>query len=294
MIGALDRRQMRRAFARAAASYDAHAALQLEVGQRLREQLECVTREPARVLDVGAGTGHGAAALRERWPRAQTIALDLSAPMLRIAKRQTGWWKPFLRVAGDALALPLSDRSIDVLYSNLCIQWCEQPRPLFAEFARVLRPGGLLLLSTFGPDTLHELRAAWAAADNAHPHVGQFLDMHDIGDAMLASGLRDPVLDVERLTVTYADVGALMRELKGIGATNAAIDRERGLTGKARFARMRDAYESMRVDNRIPSTWEVVYARAFGPPEGQPLRSGVGGEVATFSADRLRGSRRLR
>ncbi|MGA9422112.1 MAG: methyltransferase domain-containing protein, partial [Rhodanobacteraceae bacterium] len=219
---------------------------------------------------------------------------DLSVPMLRVAKRRAGWWKRFGRVAGDASALPLPERSVDVLHSSLCIQWCDEPRAPFAEFARVLKPGGLLLLSTFGPDTLHELRAAWAAADDAHPHVGRFPDMHDIGDALLAAGLRDPVLDVERLTVTYADVDVLMRELKGIGATNAAIDRERGLTGKARFARMREAYAAMRVDGRIPSTWEVVYAHAFGPPEGQPLRSGAGGEVATFAADRLRGSRRLR
>ncbi|MGA8277719.1 MAG: malonyl-ACP O-methyltransferase BioC [Rhodanobacteraceae bacterium] len=294
MTGELDLAQVRRAFARAAADYDAHAALQMEVGRRLRERLECATREPERVLDVGAGTGHGAAALRAHWPRAKVIALDLSLPMLRVAKRRAGWWKPFMRVAGDALALPLPDRGIDVLHSNLCIQWCDGSALPFAEFARVLKPGGLMLLSTFGPDTLRELRAAWAAADDAHPHVGRFLDMHDIGDAMLAAGLRDPVLDVEHLTVTYPDVHALMRELKGIGATNAASDRARGLTGKARFARMREAYEAMRVDGRIPSTWEIVYAHAFGPPEGQPRRSGVDGEVATFSAERLRGSRRKR
>lgn len=290
----IDPRQVRRAFARAAASYDAHAVLQVEVGTRLRERLDLVANAPGRVLDIGAGTGHGSAALRKRWPGAQVIALDLALPMLRVARRRAGWWKPFLRVCADARALPLPARSADVLHSNLSVQWCDEPAALFAEFARVLKPGGLLLLSTFGPDTLCELRAAWAAADHVHPHVGRFLDMHEIGDALVAAGFRDPVLDVERLSVTYADVPALLGELKGLGATNASAARERALTGKARFERMRLAYESMRVDGRIPSTWEVVYAHAFGPPEGQPRRSDAGGEMATFSVERLRGTRRSR
>lgn len=287
----LDRMQVRRAFGRAAAHYEQHDALQREVGARLRERLLLLDAPPARVLDVGAGTGLGTAALRKAYPKVEVIALDLALSMLRSARRHAGWWRPFLRVCAEAQALPLPDRSIDLLHSNLCIQWIDDPAPLFAEFARVLKPGGLLLVSSFGPDTLTELRAAWAAADGVHAHVSRFLDMHDLGDAVLAAGLRDPVLDVEHLTVTYADVPALLRELKGLGATNADAARERGLTGKSRYRRMLDAYESRRRDGRIPSTWEVVYLHAFGASEGQPQRTDDG-EIATYSVDRLRGSRR--
>lgn len=287
----LDRRQVRRAFARAARSYEHHDTLQREVGARLRERLPMLETEVERVLDVGAGTGAGSAALKQAWPKAEVIALDLAVPMLRGARAHRTWRRPFARVCADAQALPLPDRCVDLLHSNLCIQWIDDPESLFAEWLRVLKPGGLMLVSTFGPDTLIELRQAWASVDDARPHVGRFLDMHDLGDAALNAGFRDPVLNVERLTVTYPDPPALLRELKGLGATNADAARVRGLTGKTRFKRMLEAYDALRVDGRIPSTWEVVYLHAWGPPEGQPRRV-RGAEIATFSLDKLRGSRR--
>jgi malonyl-CoA O-methyltransferase len=166
----------------------------------------------------------------------------------------------------------------------------EQPQ-VVVECVHVLKPGGLLAFSTFGPDTLKELRASWAEADQ-QPHVSRFLDMHDVGDAMLNAGLRDPVLDVFRYTLTYSEPRKLLEELQGLGATNADSTRERGLTGKSRYQRMLAAYEAMRVDGRIPATWEVVTAHAWGPPIGQPRRSSDGGEIASFSIDNLRGSRR--
>jgi malonyl-CoA O-methyltransferase len=282
-----DRRQVQRAFGRAAGSYEDNDGLQRRVQSRLIERLGYYEGAPERVLDLGCGTGRGAAILKRRWPRAQVIALDIALPMLRAARRHAGWMKPFSRVCGDALALPLPDRSVDVLHSSLCIQWCESPRELFSEFARVLKPGGFMAVSTLGPDTLHELRQAWATADNTYPHVSRFLDMHDLGDAALAAGLRDPVLDADHLLSRYAHPRDLLRELKGLGATNADAHRERGLTGKARFARMFDAYETLRVDGMIPATWEVVELHAWGPPEGQPRRTG-GQEIATFPIERLR------
>ncbi|MEO7149998.1 MAG: malonyl-ACP O-methyltransferase BioC [Rhodanobacteraceae bacterium] len=287
----IDHRQVQRAFARAAAVYEQHDALQRNVQTRLLERLDYYEGTPQRVLDVGCGTGRGAALLKRRWRDAQVIALDLALPMLRNARRHAGWLKPFSRVCGDALALPLPDRSVDVLHSSLCIQWCETPQPFFAEFARVLKPDGFVAVSTLGPDTLRELRAAWAIADDAHPHVSRFLDMHDLGDAALAAGLRDPVLDADHLSSRYDDPRDLLRELKGMGATNADAQRERGLTGKTRFARMFGAYNAMRVDGRIPATWEVIELHAWGPREGQPRRDG-GAEIASFSIERLRGSRR--
>ena len=287
----LDRQLVRRHFGRAAKSYEQHDVLQREVQAALLERLDFYTQTPQRVIDVGAGTGRGSALLKQRYAKADVIAVDLALPMLRAAKQHASWLKPFQRVCAEATALPLPDHSVDVLHSNLCFQWIDDLPALFSECVRVLKPGGLLAFSTFGPDTLKELRASWAEGDQ-QPHVSRFLDMHDVGDAMLAAGLRDPVLDVFRYTLTYSEPRKLLEELQGLGATNADSARERGLTGKSRYQRMLAAYEAMRVDGRIPATWEVVTAHAWGPPVGQPRRGSDGGEIASFSIDSLRGSRR--
>lgn len=290
MSAGLDQAHVRHAFGRAAGSYEEHAVLQAEVGLRLRERLDGEDFAPQRVLDVGSGPGMGAAALRERYPDAQVIALDLAVPMLRAAARRAGSPPAFACVAGDAQALPIADASVDLVHSNLCLQWCEDPGLALAEFRRVLRPGGLLLFSTFGPDTLKELRAAFAAVDGT-PHVSRFVDMHDIGDALLVGGFRDPVLERDDFVLTYADARALMRELRAIGATNADAQRSRTLTGKAHLARVIEAYEGFRRDGVLPATYEVVYAAAHAPEPGQPRRE-RGADIATFPIERLRGSRR--
>jgi malonyl-CoA O-methyltransferase len=287
----IDKHQVRRHFGRAARTYEQHDALQRAVQNVLLERLDFYLEAPERVVDVGAGTGRGTALLKKRYGKAQVIAMDLALPMLRAAKQHAGWLKPFQRVCAEATALPLPDHSVDVLHSNLCFQWIDDLPALFGECVRVLKPGGLLAFSTFGPDTLKELRAAWASADQ-QPHVSRFLDMHDLGDAMIAAGLRDPVLDVDRYTLTYSEPRLLLKELQGLGATNADAARERGLTGKRHFLRMLEAYEAMRVDGRIPATWEVVTAHAWGPAPGQSRRMKGGGEIASFSVDSLRGSRR--
>ncbi|WP_018972288.1 malonyl-ACP O-methyltransferase BioC [Rudaea cellulosilytica] len=288
MTPPFDTRQVRRAFGRAAASYDTHAVLQHEVEQRLLERLEYFETLPMRVLDLGCGPGRAAQAMRMRWKGAQVIALDAALPMLNRVK--ANWLRPVACVNADARALPLADASIDVLYSNLCIQWIDDLPVLFDEFRRVLRPGGYLALSTFGPDTLHELRAAWAQADRS-PHVSHFADIARVGDALMHAGFRDPVLDGEHFTLTYNDASTLMRELKAIGATNADPRRTRGLTGRAQHRRAVEAYETFRANGVLPATYEVIYAHAWAPDPGQPRRRG-GGEIASFPIERLRGSRR--
>lgn len=282
--------QVRRAFGRAARSYDEYAVLQEEVRKRLLERLDEITIAPRKILDVGAGTARGTAALRKRYPKSLAIALDSALPMLVKAKANSGWLRPIARVCGDAEALPFADASIDLIHSNLCLQWCSRLDTVFDEFRRVLAAEGLVLFSTFGPQTLHELRAAFATVD-ALPHVSRFLDIGQIGDAMLAAGFRDPVLERDVLTLTYADAMTLMRELRAIGATNADPGRARGLTGRRRIAAVIDAYEAFRVDDRLPATYEVIYALAWAPAAGQPRRSGAGA-IASFPIDRLRGSRR--
>jgi malonyl-CoA O-methyltransferase len=288
----LDRHTIRRAFSRAAPDYEQIAVLQREVGERLLERLELVTTPPRRILDVGAGSGRMSGLLKKRYPKAEVVALDLALGMLKAAKRHSGWWRPFVRVAGDAQALPLADASIDLVVSNLCLQWCPDLARAFLEFRRVLRPGGWLLLTSFGPDTLKELRSAWRAAD-ARGHVHVFLDVHDVGNSLLAQGFADPMLDVEPYLLTYPDARQLMRELKGIGAGNALGERNRGLTGRHAFSRMLGAYEALRTDGKLPASYEVIFAQAQAPAAGRPLK-GPGGDVASFSLDDMRARLRKR
>ncbi|MBK7044698.1 MAG: malonyl-ACP O-methyltransferase BioC [Rhodanobacteraceae bacterium] len=289
----LDGGRVRRAFSLAAPGYDAIATLQHQVETALLERLEIIQEAPLRVLDVGAGPGRASALLRKRFAKAEVIALDLALPMLHVAKSRTGWWKPFRRVCGDARALPIADQSIDLLFSNLCLQWCDDLVVVFDEFRRVLRPGGWLLFTTFGPDTLTELRQSWAAVDES-PHINVFIDMLDIGDRLLTAGFRDPMLDVDDYELRYSDPKLLMRELKDIGAGNADRQRARGLTGKHKLAAMLRTYERFRADDgRYPATYEVVFAQAQAPELSQPRR-GDGGDIAAVSVDSLRAQLKAR
>ncbi|MEJ5209777.1 malonyl-ACP O-methyltransferase BioC [Denitratimonas sp. CY0512] len=283
----LDFQHVRRAFGRAAPGYAAVAVLQREVEKRLLEHLDYVTTPPQRILDIGCGPGFASAALKARWPRAQVIALDLALPMLRQAGKQAGWWRPrFSRICADARALPLAPGSIDLVFSNLCMQWIPDLPALLTQWRQVLAPGGFLACSTFGPDTLHELRAAFAQVDET-PHVNGFAPIQALGDGLMSAGFRDPVLDTDHFTLTYASATGLMRELRAIGAGNAASARRRSLTGKARMAAVIEAYDAFRQpDGRLPATWEVIYAHAFAPEPGQPLRSG-GLDVAAVPLSRI-------
>ncbi|MGD8497975.1 MAG: malonyl-ACP O-methyltransferase BioC [Chromatiales bacterium] len=268
----LDKRRLRAKFNRAASGYDEAAVLQHEVAERMQERLDLIKLKPRIVLDVGAGTGFGSFSLLRRYRGASVLALDLASEMLREIRRRSGWLRRPLLVGGDAEDLPLSDGRVDLLWSNLTLQWCNDLDRAFAEFRRVMGPGGLLMFSTFGPDTLKELRGAWAQADR-QTHVNAFIDMHDIGDALLRAGFADPVMDVETITMTYRDVRALMRDLKQIGAANATRGRPRAMTGRGRLARVEAAYEtSRRPDGLLPATYEVVYGHAWAPEGPPPAR----------------------
>ncbi|MGD8911066.1 MAG: malonyl-ACP O-methyltransferase BioC [Chromatiales bacterium] len=265
----IDKHQARLAFSRAAPHYDEVAALQREIAGRMLDRLTYIKHQPTVVLDVGAGTGDATHALVRRYSEAQVIALDFALPMLQQTRKRpsTNTRHPDC-LCGDAEQLPLADCSVDMIFSNATLQWCNDLPGTFKEFLRVLRPNGMLLFSTFGPDTLMELRASWAAVDGGS-HVSPFWDMHNIGDAMLQAGLAEPVVDVDRLQLSYADVPALMRDLKTLGAHNATQDRPRGLTGKGRLRAMFQAYEQFRKDGRLPASYEVVYGHAWAPTQQQ-------------------------
>lgn len=271
----IDLARVRRSFGRSAGDYDAAAVLQARVRAELLERLGLVRLEPSVVLDLGAGTGHAAFALKRRYRASQVIALDLAEGMLRQAGRRQTLLRRFRRVCAEAAALPLRDASVDLIFSNLMLQWCPDPDRVLRECRRVLKPGGLLTFTSFGPDTLVELRRAWAAADG-HTHVNRFIDMHDLGDALLRAGLAEPVMDVERYTLTYPAVRDLMLDLKQVGAHNANAGRPRGLTGKEALARMTAAYEACRRDDRLPATYEVVYGQAWCPVAEPARRQGPG------------------
>ena len=283
----LDRNMVARAFDRAAGTYDDHAALQNEVEDRLLERLPFFKLEPSRVLDLGCGTGRGSLALQALFPKARIVSLDWSEAMLRRTGERRGTGAG--RVRADMHALPFASRRFDLVFSNLAVQWSSREPGLFREVLRSLKPGGLFLFSSFGPDTLNELRSAWAAVD-PRPRVNQFADMHDIGDALVNAGFQDPVMDMELIVLEYRRVMDLMHDLKAIGATNAASQRAAGLMNRTRLRRVIDAYEPFRRDDRYPASYEVVYGAAFGAPEGRPVRTAEG-EVATFSVDALRRDR---
>ncbi len=261
----LDRRSLVRAFHRAAPDYDAAARLQRQTRLELLGRLEYFRLEPGCILDLGAGPGQAAIALQRAHPGAQVLALDIAFGMLQCLPPRRWPWSAAVpeRLCADALALPLRAGSVDLVFSNLMLQWCERPDQVFLEVARVLRPGGLLLFSSFGPGTLEELRTAWSAVDDA-VHVSEFPTLQQLGAALLAAGLESPVIDGDEQVLHYPDAYALMRELKQVGAHNAARARPRGLTGRHRMQGMIDAYERMRLEPGLPARYEVLYGAAFG------------------------------
>ena len=288
-----DKQQVRASFERAAESYDAAAVLQREVSDRMAERLDYIKLQPQVILDAGSGTGYGSAELRRRYPDARVVELDLAHAMLcasrekqragqgmlsRLFKPQQPW-----QVCADVERLPLADSSVDMIWSSLTIQWLNLPDAVFAEFHRVLKPGGMVLFATLGPDTLYELRAAFGAADGRN-HVNQFIDMHDLGDAMLSSGLSEPVMDMEKIVMTYASAREVMQDLKSIGAHNVTAGRGRGLLGKHAWQRVCDAYEGYRRDGQLPATYEVLYGHAWkGEPKKKPNILPDGRQVIEFT-----------
>lgn len=272
----LDPARVRRSFDKAASTYDAAAIVPTEIRNRLLERLDFVKVQPKVVLDLGAGTGHASKALKHRYKTAEIIAVDLAPRMLVEADRRQSWLRRFHRVVADAHRLPIKDNSTQLVFSNLMLEWCHDPDAVFQEIRRVLQPGGLLTFATLGPDTLRELREGWRKID-PYPHVHRFIDMHDLGDALMRAGLAEPVMDTERLTVTYPRLDALLAELAASGSTNLAHGRARGLTAKGRLEALRQVVRPATEQDVLPVSVEVVYGHAWAT-ELRP-RPQSGGEV---------------
>ena len=285
-----EKQRVRASFDRAAASYDGAAVLQREVSDRMAERPGYIRHQPQRVLDAGSGTGYGAQQLRQHYAAAQVIELDLAPRMLALSRdkqrHERGFFGRLLHkdpplVCADLEALPLHSGCIDLVWSNLAIQWLNTPDTAFSEVQRVLRTGGLFMFATLGPDTLMELRQAFAGVDG-HTHVNRFIDMHDIGDALVRTGFAEPVIDMEKIVLTYEDVKSVMRDLKAIGAHNAMAGRGRGLMGKRAWQQIEQRYETLRREGRLPATYEVIYGHAWKAEPKKPRALADGRQIIEF------------
>tara|TARA_B110000967_G_scaffold209584_1_gene266464 strand:- start:3830 stop:4615 length:786 start_codon:yes stop_codon:yes gene_type:complete len=246
--------KVRSTFNSASRSYNENAFLQNEIAHRLAEKLKVISINPELIVDLGSGTGLLSDKAAEIFPSSHLICIDFAQQSL-ITNSQK------FKVCANAYSLPIKSNSVDFIISNLMMQWCPDLKTLFNECFRILKPQGLFLFTTFGPDTLKELKRSWAAVDSS-THVNNFIDMHDIGDQMLQSGFQSPIMEMEKITLTYEKVLDLMHDLKGIGAQNVP-NRSKALTGKTKFKKMIEMYESYREDGKLPVTYEVVYGHAW-------------------------------
>jgi malonyl-CoA O-methyltransferase len=278
----LDRLLLRRACDRIAATYDAADFFCAEVRQRLLECLGYMALKPERILDLGSGTGAAGVELARLYPAALIIGLDWSEAMLRQASGK----QSAAPLCADGHRLPLATGSIDIVVSNLLLPGAADPQQIFTEVHRVLRNPGLFLFTTLGPDSLAELRQAWAAIDS-YPHVHEFADMHNVGDALVRAGFSDPVMDTETITINYGGLDRLVADLRAVAATNISSARRRGLTPPLLWQQFAATLEAGRTAaGKLPARLEVVTGQAWvaAPGIGVPMEDGE----ARFPVSRLR------
>ena len=282
----LDKRKVAKSFSRAASTYEDVAVVQQAVQVEHLDRLSFAKIEPERILDLGSGTGSGAQELSKKYKKSRVIAMDIAQGMLQEHRKKLPRFRNRTDlICADLDYLPIEDKSIDLVFSNLAIQWSNDLHQVIREFRRVLRTGGLLSFTTVGPDTLRELRDAWTSI-GAEDHVHDFLDMHEIGDALISNGFGAPVLDVDRYTLTYPDVKSLMKDLKKLGATNSSSERSRGMMGREMVRKLESSYEKQRIEGKLPLTYEIVYAHAWIPAED--MKPQDGSTVANFPVSEIK------
>jgi malonyl-CoA O-methyltransferase len=271
----LDKNELIQSFNAAAKTYDSAARLQNYAGSELMQRLEMVRIQPLSIMDLGSGTGEYSRALAGRYKQARVLELDIAENMLKVSRVQRESLARRRFVCADAERLPVAERSLDLVFSNLMLQWAQDPDLLLGNLGRTIRPGGLYIFTTLGPDTLRELRDSWATVDDTI-HVNTFIDMHDLGDALIRAGFSDPVMEVEMVKLSYPDLAGLMSDLKRLGAHNVNRNRRRSLTGKSRFNRMQAAYESRRENGLLPASYEIIFGHAWVPGEVEPKARDTG------------------
>lgn len=261
---------IRRRFDRAAPDFDSADFVHAVTRDGLLARLEPLLLQPVTILDLGSATGATGRLLRRRFKRAHVVSLDLSRAMLGIARKNKPWFSRSAFVQGNAQQLPFADATFDLVVSNQLLPWEPEPQAIFEQVSRVLRKGGVFAFATLGPDSLREIERAWATVDDL-PHVNRFPDMHDIGDGLVRAGLADPVLDVDRLGVSYDSTDKLFADLTRSGGRNTLTNRDRALVGKHRFRAMAEALTSARPDGRIVLDLELVYGHCWGSsPKNDP------------------------
>jgi malonyl-CoA O-methyltransferase len=273
---------VRRRFDRAAAGFESADFVHRHAAAGLLERLVPMTLTVERVLDAGSAAGGASRALAKTWRKSRVVSLDLSMCMLRKARASRSRFARISELQADATQLPLADGTIDLVFANMLLPWSIDPAGFLFEVRRVLRKEGLFAFSTLGPDSLREVRDAWAEVD-ADEHVNAFPDMHDVGDLVTRAGLSDPVVDVDYLTVAYRSSDALLRDLTNAGARNCLERRRRTLTGKQRFARMQAALQSRFGGDGLPLRLELVFGHAWG--SGPPAAAATDQEFRLDVAD---------
>jgi len=264
-----EKHRIQRHFDAKAMQYESSAVLQRQVCEELLQRLDLISLQPAVILDAGCGTGQGTQGLLQKYKKAKILSLDLSPEMLRQTKMKGGWFRKPELICADVQEMPLADESVDLVFSNLMLQWCDYKK-VFSEFRRVLKPDGLLMFTTFGPDTLRELKNSWAVVDE-HTHVNEFTDMHDLGDALIYAGLAEPVMDMDMVRLTYEKAISVMTDLKAIGANTplkkSSHSTEQGLVTPSKLKRVIESYEQYRQKGVVPASYEVIYGHAWKTPQ---------------------------
>ena len=285
----LDKNRIAMNFSNAAKDYEQHAVLQKLVAERLLSRLDLMKLAPEWIVDIGSGVGISARALRKKYRGARVLQIDLSHAMLNFSRQKASrWFSGQFYSCADAESLPVATGRVDIIFSSLMLQWCNEPDCVFAEARRLLRTNGLFLFTTLGPETLRELRASWANIDNDE-HVHSFFDLHLLGDALVGVGLEGVVMESEKITLNYQDCTRLMRDLKALGANNVVSSRRKALTGRDKMQRMMQAYENYRVAGSLPATYEIIYGHAWAPPVRTHLtQSGQAVFVPVASVKRTR------
>ncbi|MGB0495740.1 MAG: malonyl-ACP O-methyltransferase BioC [Kangiellaceae bacterium] len=256
-------KDVQNSFSKAAKNYESSAFLQKEVASRLLERLDLMNVKPKRVLDAGCGTGYCSRALNKKYKKADVFGIDIANGMIEEAKNKNSLFNKVDYQCADINKLPFDNDYFDLVFSNLAVQWIMDPKLAFLELNRVLKPGGILIFSSMGEETLTELKQSWATIDQ-RIHVNHFFDMKQVGDQVFSSNFENTVMDRDIITMSYQTMIGLMKDLKAIGANNINTERPKGLMGKTKFKQVEIEYEKFRwEDGQLPATYEVIYGHAW-------------------------------